>query len=129
MLRYHPPGFKDTLIRRGISEDKIEVIYNWCDEEHLQKVVRNEELAKELGMADRFNIVFAGTMGKAQTLNAVLDAARLLCDKLPKIQFVFIGGGIDVERLKKTKDAQGLTNVRFLPRRPMSEIGGNFGFS
>jgi len=123
------PGFRDILNKRGVSMDKIEVIYNWCDEEHLQEVVRNESLGKELGMVDRFNIVFAGTMGKAQSLSAVLDAARLLRDKLPKVQFVFIGGGIDIERLKKIKDAQGLTNVSFLPHRPMSEIGEILGLA
>lgn len=117
------PGFRDILNRRGVPINKIEVIYNWCDEENLQSVVRNEMLARELGMADQFNVIFAGTMGKAQSLNSVLDAARLLRDKLPKIQFVFIGGGIDVERLKKIKDGQALTNVRFLSRRPMNEIG------
>jgi glycosyltransferase involved in cell wall biosynthesis len=123
------PGFKDILNRRGVPMDKIEVICNWCDEEYLHTVARNEVLAKELGMADRFNIVFAGTMGKAQSLNSVLDAARLLRDKLPKIQFVFIGGGIDVERLKKIKDVQALMNVRFLPRRPISEIGEILGLA
>lgn len=117
------PGFRDMLIRRDVPEDKIEVIYNWCDEDHLQTGVRNKALAHELGMAGRFNIIFAGTMGKAQALDAVLEAARLLRNKLPKIQFVFVGGGIDVNRLKEKKNEQGLINIRFLPRRPMSEIG------
>jgi len=67
--------------------------------------------------------VFAGTMGKAQALDAVLEAACLLRDKLPKIQFVFVGGGIDVDRLKKKAIEKDLGNVRFLPRRPMSKIG------
>ncbi len=78
-------------------------------------------------MAGRFNIVFAGTMGKAQALSAVLTAARLLSDKLPNVQFVFIGGGIEVEKLKQMKDEQGLQNVRLLPHRPMSEIGEILG--
>ncbi|MFA5276610.1 MAG: glycosyltransferase family 4 protein, partial [Candidatus Omnitrophota bacterium] len=30
------PGFKEELIKRGVSEHKIEVIYNWCEEEHLK---------------------------------------------------------------------------------------------
>ena len=117
------PGFRKTLIKRGVPEYKIEVIYNWCDENHLESGVRNKNLARDLGMAGRFNVVFAGTMGKAQTLDAVLEAACLLRDKLPEIQFVFVGGGIDVGRLKKKAIEQGLRNVRFLPRRPPSEIG------
>ena len=117
------PGFREMLIRRGVPEHKIEVIYNWCEDDKIQATARNEDLARELGMAGRFNIVFAGTMGKAQALDAVLEAARLLYDNLPKIQFVFIGGGIDVGRLKEKAIEQGLVNVRFLSRRPPSEIG------
>jgi colanic acid biosynthesis glycosyl transferase WcaI len=123
------PGFKETLKKRGVPENKIEVIYNWCHEEHLQSVMRNEDLSKELGMEDRFNVVFAGTMGKAQALGAVLDAAYLLSCKLPNIQFVFVGSGVEVERLKKRKNKLGLQNVRFLPHRPMSEIGEILGLA
>jgi len=117
------PGFKEMLIRRGVPDHKIEVIYNWCEDNKIQTTGRNEALARELGMTGRFNVVFAGTMGKAQALDAVLEAACLLLDKLPKIQFVFIGGGIDVNRLKGKALEKGLRNVLFLPRRPPSEIG------
>lgn len=117
------PGFREILIRRGVPGHKIEVIYNWCEDDKIQATARNEDLARELGMTGRFNVIFAGTMGKAQALDAVLEAACLLHDKLPKIQFVFVGGGIDVNRLKEKKIEQGLRNVRFLPRRPMNEIG------
>ncbi len=117
------PGFREMLIRRGVPEYKIEVIYNWCEDNKIQATVRNEDLARELGMAGRFNVVFAGTMGKAQALDAVLEAALLLRNWLPKIQFVFVGGGIDVGRLKEKTIKQGSTNVRFLSRRPSSEIG------
>lgn len=117
------PGFRTILISRDVPGEKVEVIYNWCEENKIQSTDYNEILAQELGMAGRFNVVFAGTMGKAQALGAVLGAARLLCDTLPEIQFVFVGGGIDVGRLKEETIAQGLTNVRFLSRRPPSEIG------
>jgi glycosyltransferase involved in cell wall biosynthesis len=117
------PGFREMLIKRGVPEHKIKVIYNWCEDNKIQFTDRNESMAKEIGMAGRFNIVFAGTMGKAQGLDAILEAACLLRDKLPKIQFVFVGGGIDVGRLKEKAIEQGLTNVRFLSRRPPSEIG------
>jgi len=117
------PGFREMLIRRGVPEHKIEVIYNWCEDDKIQATARNEDLAREFGMVGRFNIVFAGTMGKAQALDAVLDAALLLRDKLSKVQFVFVGGGIDVGRLKEKTIEQGLTNVCFLSRRPISEIG------
>jgi glycosyltransferase involved in cell wall biosynthesis len=117
------PGFKTKLVERGVPPDKIEVIYNWSEEGQIGKGPRNEALARELGLAGRFNIVFAGTMGKAQALDAVLVAAESVGRKVPAVQFVFIGGGIEVERLRRIAGEKGLPNVLFLPRRPFSEIG------
>jgi colanic acid biosynthesis glycosyl transferase WcaI len=117
------PGFKDVLVHRSVPEEKIEVIYNWCDEGQIPKAPKNESLAKELGFSGRFNVLFAGTMGKAQALEAVLDAAGRIGGRIPEIQFVFVGGGIDVDRLQEIARERRLTNVLFLPRRPVSEIG------
>lgn len=117
------PGFKETLITRGVPAKKINVIYNWCDEESIQQEHAANELDEKLGFAGKFNMVFAGTMGKAQALDAVIDAAKIIDNKHPKVQFVFVGGGIEVERLKKKTEEMGVSNVLFLPRMPMQEIG------
>ncbi|HBO68654.1 MAG TPA: glycosyltransferase WbuB [Deltaproteobacteria bacterium] len=117
------PGFKDALVQRAVPKEKIEVIYNWCDEGQIPKTPKNESLARELGFSGRFNILFAGTMGKAQALEAVLDAADRIGGRIPEIRFIFVGGGIEVDRLKKIAWERRLNNVLFLPRRPVSEIG------
>jgi glycosyltransferase involved in cell wall biosynthesis len=117
------PGFKEMLVARGVPGEKIEVIYNWCDEGQIPKTPKNESLANDLGFSGRFNVLFAGTMGKAQALDTVLDAASLIGRRIPEIQFIFIGGGVDVDRLKRIAQERRLNNVLFLPRRPVSEIG------
>ena len=117
------PGFKEMLVKRGVPEKKIEVIYNWCDEKNIRRQIGPGDPEKNPGMAGRFNVVFAGTMGKAQALDAVLDAAKILSSSQPQVQFVFVGGGIDVERLEKKTEEMRLSNVLFLPRMPMREIG------
>ncbi|GAB6081144.1 glycosyltransferase family 4 protein [Desulfuromonas carbonis] len=117
------PGFKKRLQERGVPAGKISVIYNWCDESQITTMARVEAAGREPAMVGRFNVVFAGTMGKAQALDAVLEAADLVGAKNSHVQFVFIGGGIEVDRLKRRAESMSLTNVVFLPRRPMSEIG------
>ncbi len=116
------PGFKRMLIKRGVTAAKIDVVYNWCEEAHIKPVPRDDKLARALGLAGRFNVVFAGNMGPAQALTAVLAAAALVKDQAPEIQFVFVGSGMALDDLKKATLAAGLENVRFLPRRPMREI-------
>jgi len=116
------PGFKRILTNRGVPPNKIEVIYNWCSEEGIIATLSSPSLAEELGMAGRFNVLFAGTMGRAQALNSVLEAARRLQGTLPRVQFVFLGGGIDVPRLKQKAQDARLDNVRFLPRRAPGDV-------
>jgi len=82
------------------------------------------ETGRAIGMKDRFNVIFAGTMGKAQALDAVLDAAQSLKDSYKDIQFVFVGGGIEQGRLRQQAVDRRLHNVIFLSRRPVSQIGG-----
>jgi glycosyltransferase involved in cell wall biosynthesis len=117
------PGMKQRLIERGVSEDKIKVIYNWCDAAQMCPAGRNEELAQSLGMGGRFNIVFAGNMGKAQALEPVLDAAKIVGNKQLSVQFVFIGSGVEVDSLKQKAASLELKNVLFLARRPANQIG------
>lgn len=116
------PGFAKKLHDRGVPDEKVSVIYNWCDESQIVVMDRSNAAKSEPNMVGRFNVVFAGTMGKAQALDTVLEAAALISVQYPLVQFVFIGGGIEVERLKQMQCQKGLTNVLFLPRRPMSTI-------
>lgn len=123
------PGFKARLIQRGVPESKVTVIYNWADESKMQQVERDETLAVSLGMAGKFNITFAGTMGLGQALDTVLDAATLLQSQVPQIQWVFVGGGIEQERLQAVAHQRSLSNVLFLPRRAPEEMPPLFALS
>jgi glycosyltransferase involved in cell wall biosynthesis len=95
------PGFKQQLVRRGVPPEKVDVIYNWCDETTIQPTAPDSELASTLGLSDCFNVMFAGTMGTGQALDSVLEAAALCRQTLPNVQFVFVGGGVDRNRLEK----------------------------
>lgn len=114
------PGFRDLLLARGVPSSKIEVIYNWCDEAALR--VPASAVIPEC-MNERFNVVFAGTMGYAQALDVVIEAAGKVASVNPAIQFVFVGGGVDVDRLKAIAAKVSPTNVTFIPRVPMNEVG------
>jgi glycosyltransferase involved in cell wall biosynthesis len=115
------PGFKRLLIERHVPEEKIDIIYNWCDEASLKQPIGL--LPVNFPSNNKFRILFAGNMGKAQALDAVLEAAEIISQELPEICFVFVGGGVEVERLKESATEKLLTNVHFLPPVPMSEIG------
>jgi lipopolysaccharide/colanic/teichoic acid biosynthesis glycosyltransferase/glycosyltransferase involved in cell wall biosynthesis len=116
------PGFKETLVRRGVPPDKIDVIYNWCDETVFK--FDYEFGARLASSADKFCILFAGTMGTAQGLERVLQAAQICLRTAPTVEFVFVGGGVERAKLERMAEEMKLDNVRFMPRQPMHTMGG-----
>jgi glycosyltransferase involved in cell wall biosynthesis len=116
------PGFKAKLIERGVPSDKIDVIYNWTNDESISDVQESADPLVESVFCDKFNIVFAGNLGRAQGLDNVLAAASILLHSHPRIQFVFVGSGIEENRLKNETEKMRLTNVRFLPWRTTEQM-------
>ena len=115
------PGFKRLLVQRGVPERKINVIYNWADEAALN--APQGKLPANFPGPEQFRILFAGNMGKAQALDAVLDAAALMQARDSRVCFVMLGGGVEVGRLKQRAAELQLRNVVFLPPVPMAEVG------
>lgn len=115
------PGFRRLLIERGVPEEKIDVIYNWCAED---TVTRSIGLLPA-GFPDtaNFRVLFAGNMGKAQALDSVIEAAKILQSRAVPVTFIFLGGGVEVTRLQNKAAEEGLQNVVFLPAVPMAEVG------
>jgi glycosyltransferase involved in cell wall biosynthesis len=115
------PGFKQTLLARGVPEAKLQFIPNWCDEVQARPGPLAPE--EESLLAGQFNVVVAGSMGTAQGLEVVLQAALLLAGTEPQVQFVLVGGGVERPHLEALALSLGLRNVIFLPRRPVEAIG------
>jgi len=115
------PGFKTLLVERGVPGEKIDVIYNWCAEDAINQVLGATRAVPK--RCDQFRILFAGNMGHAQALDVVLAAAKTIEIVAPQVEFVFLGGGLEVDNLKQLAVTLGLKNVKFLPPVPMSEVG------
>ncbi|MGZ4413778.1 MAG: glycosyltransferase [Gaiellaceae bacterium] len=74
----------------------------------------------ELGVDDdRFVVMFAGTLGIAQALPSVLEAAAVAGDGFA---FAFVGDGPLREPLLVQASEHGLTNVSFHEQVPLEEI-------
>jgi glycosyltransferase involved in cell wall biosynthesis len=63
--------------------------------------------------------MFAGTLGIAQALPSVLEAAELVGDR---IEIVFVGDGPVRDQLVRKAKAGGLRNVHFHPQVPLVEV-------
>lgn len=115
------PGFKRLLMQRGVPESKLSHVYNWADEASLQ--APRGQVSKVFTAAGKFCILFAGNMGKAQSLDTVLAAAEKLQQRGSRVHWVMLGGGVELARLKEQALKMQLTNIVFLPAVPMAEVG------
>ncbi len=115
------PHFKRVLVERGVPESKVEVIYNWADEDRFYPVPRKPELLDRLGLQGKFNVVYAGNMGPLQDLTVILDAAEQLPDGAD-VQFILAGSGPTEPLLRAEAARRNLLNVRFLGRIPLDEM-------
>lgn len=117
------PGYKRLIEGRGVPSEKVDLIYGWCEDAKFVVSAPDVSLKRKLGMEDRFNIVYAGNIGKAQALSSVIQAAEIVKTKCPDVLFWFIGDGVDVDCLKDNVKTMNLTNVKFLLRQPIGQIG------
>lgn len=114
--------FKRNIMAKGVPEEKIEVIYNWVDENAVQPVAKEENpLYEEFGLSrEAFTVVYAGNLGNAQNIGIILDAAGLMEDE--DVQFVIFGTGGLEEEIRRRIAEDGLTNVRLLPLQPYERV-------
>lgn len=117
------PGMAAELVQRGVPRNRVSVVYNWCDEEHMRPMERDPSFALELGLSGSFIVMFAGTMGIMQGLDVVLKAAERLGRIESRIKFAFVGGGIERDHLRQTAKELRLANVVFLERQPPEAMG------
>jgi glycosyltransferase involved in cell wall biosynthesis len=75
----------------------------------------------EAAPKDTVDLMFAGNVGAAQSLNTVLEAAELLKD-VPKLCWHIVGDGSELENLKQTAAEKGLSQVIFHGRKPPEEM-------
>ena len=108
------PGMEEGVLRTGIPPSKVTMIPNMSKIDHFYERPHNEELIHKHGLReDSFKLIYFGSMGLSNGIDYILDAAYLLKDH-PDIEFIFIGYGSMIDRLKERCNQENLNNVRFL---------------
>ena len=118
----HTEGFREALLKRNVPAEKMTVILGWTKEYDDDNTVLlpPEEMRQLRGL----KLLYAGNIGPAQSLEAVIKAAYILekQKKADKVTFCFLGSGLDLDNLKKQTANLKLSNVVFLPRVPSNEV-------
>ena len=106
---------RNYLLLNGVGADRISVIPNWVGDAVLRddgKAV--EELRKRWGLDGKFVVGYSGNLGRAHTYESILEAMHKFSDA-KDVVFLWVGGGVLYEELKRKVSALGLDNVMFKP--------------
>lgn len=117
-------AFKDTLMRRGIDGQKIDVVTNGVDLSHFSPMPKDAQLLEQHGLNGKFVAGYIGTHGMAHGLETLLEAAKSL-QQMPgaeNIPLLFLGEGARKADLLSQAQAMGLVNVVFLDAVPKDQV-------
>ena len=117
-------GIAAKLVGRGVNADKIDVIFNWADEDAARPNGTGE--LSSYGFAGGFNIVYGGNLGVLQGLDTMIIAAHEAATTVPNLRLLLIGDGADRARLESVCTQIGAKNVRIMPGIPRNQIGDVF---
>ena len=106
------PAYKEYMIAKGVPENKITFIAYGTDVDMFNPQVDGSSIRKELGLENKFIVLYAGALGQANDIDTILRAAQRL-NTTDKICFVLFGDGKDRPRLQKEAERVKLANVIF----------------
>ena len=85
--------------------------------QYAEAIFTPEQCKKEPN--EYIDLMFAGNIGKTQSVDTIVEAARLTQD-VENLRWHIVGNGSELEKLKK--QAEGLRNVFFYGRKPLEEM-------
>lgn len=117
-------GYEKILIDNNIDKKKIRYFPQWAEEFYSANKFGIKEIKDE-----KFVVTFAGNIGKAQSVNTIIEAANLA--KMNKnIIWRIIGDGSEFGNIKKLVEKYSLNEtVELLGRKPALDMPKYFSLS
>jgi colanic acid biosynthesis glycosyl transferase WcaI len=134
------------LRRLGAAPGQIRVIPNWADGRLVRPIARGDnELRREWRLVDAFVVGYSGNLGRAHDSETILaaialtqqaqavptgDAASVAPVSEPArpdaaVEWLFVGGGAQLAKLKARIEQRGDRNVRFQPYQPRDRLSAS----
>lgn len=115
------PAYKDYMVGKGVPENKITFIAYGTDVDMFNPQVDGSSIRAELGLQNKFIVLYAGALGQANDIDTILRAAERL-KPYNKIHFVLFGDGKERPRLQNEAERKNLSNVIFAGVRPKKDM-------
>ena len=108
------PGI-EQYIRRVVPHQTVHLIPNMSDCRFFSKSERNVYHERQFDVEGKFVVTYFGSMGRVNHLEYFIDAARSCQQKqLNEVQFLMVGEGSELDRIKAYAEQLHVENVRFI---------------
>ena len=105
-------GYASRLQSAGVSKRKMLVMPPWADGDLYQVTERNRKFGEIYELEGKFCVIHAGNIGPFQGIDNILAAAEKL-RHIDRFRVVFVGGGRDLEAMKKEKEDRAVGQCYF----------------
>jgi colanic acid biosynthesis glycosyl transferase WcaI len=115
-------GIRQRLLQRGQPIDKVHLIPNGANVNlfHFDAKGR-ERVRQEMGLGEKFVVIYAGIHGVAQGLETLVEAARLLQAEA-QVHFLLVGDGPKKAELVRLASQYNLANLTLMDEQPRPAI-------
>lgn len=115
------PEIRDALVERGVAENKVEVVYNWVDEDSWVPAPPDGALRRQFGLTERdFLMLYAGNHGLAQSLDTIVRV--MAQEPIPNLHLVLVGDGPERDRVVDLSERICARQVHALERVPAETV-------
>ena len=133
------PAYREYMITKGVPEHKVTYIAYGTDVDMFNPQVDGSSIRTELGLQDKFVVLYTGALGQANDIDTLLRAAQRLnrqrandsfsktsvdsvAGAAERIRFVLFGDGKERVRLQSEAARLKLSNVIFAGVRAKKEM-------
>ncbi|HEU0297766.1 MAG TPA: glycosyltransferase family 4 protein, partial [Anaerolineales bacterium] len=138
------PAYREYMIAKGVPERKVTYLAYGTDVVMFNPKVDGSSIRAELGLQDKFVVLYTGALGQANDIDTILRAAQHLsshrdskkklkdsvrsvaeqtdADASDRIRFVLFGDGKERARLQLEAERMQLSNVVFAGVRAKKEM-------
>lgn len=100
-------SYREIGIKRGkMPPERITVVRSGPKLDRLKITPGNEKYKK----GRKYLVGYVGVIGEQEGIDLLLESAKYITSKRQDVQFAIVGGGTDVENLKKLSVEMGLTD-------------------
>jgi glycosyltransferase involved in cell wall biosynthesis len=113
---------RDCLLRKAEVANKIAIVPPWSHDIVRENLAHDRNPFRERqGFGDSTVVMYSGNLSIFNPLDTLLGAAKQL-EGEPRLQFVFIGGGVIKRQIDDMVDRESPPNVVTFPYQPLSEL-------